>query len=261
MGRAGRRGAARDPGTSSGAVVSGPPLALVAGVGDGLGKAAARRFAKAGHTAVLVARKEEKLRRIAGEIEAEGGKAVVKPADLRHGDQIEAVFEETASLGRLDAVVFNAGAQHRQPFLEIEPAMFEKVWRLGCYAGFAVGRAAARQMVEHGKGTIIFTGATSAIRGGAEFTAFAAAKAGLRSVAQSMARSLGPRGIHVCHVIVDGVIDMPAIHERFPELIASLPEGGMLEPDAIAETYYALHCQDRSAWALEVDVRPWCERF
>lgn len=237
------------------------PVALVAGVGDGLGKAVARRFARAGHLVVLVARKEEKLQRIAGEIAAEGGEAVAAPADLRSEDRIRALFDETAALGRLDVVVFNAGAQHRQPFLEIEPAMFEKVWRLGCRAGFVVGQAAAERMVGHGRGTIIFTGATSATRGGAEFTAFAAAKAGLRSVAQSMARSMGPRGIHVCHVVVDGVIDMPAIHERFPELVAGLPEGGMLDTDAIAETYYALHCQDRSAWTLELDVRPWCEKF
>ena len=241
--------------------VSPRPLALVAGVGDGLGKAVARRFARAGHLVVLVARKEGKLQRIAGEIAAEGGEAVARPADLRSEEQIRTLFDDAAALGRLDVVVFNAGAQHRQPFLEIEPAMFEKVWRLGCRAGFVVGQAAAKQMVEHGRGTIIFTGATSATRGGAEFTAFAAAKAGLRSIAQSMARSLGPRGIHVCHVIVDGVIDMPAIHERFPDLVASLPEGGMLDTDAIAETFYALHCQDRSAWTLEVDVRPWCERF
>ena len=237
------------------------PLALVAGVGDGLGKAVARRFARAGHLAVLVARKEEKLRRIAAEIAAEGGEAVVKPTDLRDDDQVRALFDDVAALGRLDVAVFNAGAQHRQPFLEIEPSMFEKVWRLGCRAGFVVGQAAARQMVEHGRGTIIFTGATSATRGGAEFTAFAAGKAGLRSIAQSMARSLGPRGIHVCHVIVDGAIDMPAIHERFPDLVASLPEGGMLDTDAIAETYYALHRQDRSAWTLEIDIRPWCETF
>ena len=237
------------------------PLALVAGVGDGLGKAVARRFARAGHRVVLVARKEEKLQRIAGEIAAEGGDAVAKPADLRFEDQIRTLFDDAAALGRLDVVVFNAGAQHRQPFLEIEPDMFEKVWRLGCRAGFVVGQAAAKRMVEHGRGTILFTGATSATRGGAEFAAFAAAKAGLRSIAQSMARSLGPRGIHVCHVVVDGVIDMPAIHERFPDLVANLPEGGMLDTDAIAETYYALHCQDRSAWTLEIDVRPWCERF
>ena len=237
------------------------PLALVAGVGDGLGQAVARRFARAGHLAVLVARKEDKLRRIAAQIAAEGGEAVVKPTDLRDDDQVRALFDDVAALGRIDVAVFNAGAQHRQPFLEIEPSMFEKVWRLGCRAGFVVGQAAARQMVEHGRGTIIFTGATSATRGGAEFTAFAAGKAGLRSIAQSMARSLGPRGIHVCHVIVDGAIDMPAIHERFPDLVASLPEGGMLDTDAIAETYYALHRQDRSAWTLEIDVRPWCETF
>ena len=241
--------------------MNGRPIALVAGVGDGLGKAVARRFARAGHTAVLVARKEDRLERIAGEIAAEGGEAMARPTDLRFDDQVHALFEDVASLGRLDVVVFNAGAQHRQPFPDIDPAMFEKVWRLGCRAGFVVAQAAAKRMVEHGRGTIIFTGATAAVRGGAEFTAFAAAKAGLRSVAQSMARSLGPCGVHVCHVIVDGVIDMPAVHERFPDLVAGLPEGGMLEPDAIAETYYALHCQDRSAWTLEIDVRPWCERF
>ena len=237
------------------------PIALVAGVGDGLGKAAARRFARAGHLTVLVARKEEKLQSIAEEIAAEGGEAVVRTADLRFDDQVHAVFDSVAALGRLDVAVFNAGAQHRQSFLDIEPDMFEKVWRLGCRAGFVVGQAAAKQMVEHGRGTIIFTGATSATRGGAEFTAFAAAKAGLRSIAQSMARSLGRRGIHVCHVVVDGVIDMPAIHARFPDLVAGLPEGGMLDTDAIADTYYALHCQDRSAWSLEIDVRPWCENF
>ena len=237
------------------------PIALVAGVGDGLGKAVARRFARAGHLAVLVARKEERLERIAADIAAEGGEALVRTADLRFDAPVQAVFDEVAGLGRLDVAVFNAGAQHRQPFLDIDPVMFEKVWRLGCRAGFVVGQAAAKQMVEHGRGTIIYTGATSATRGGAEFTAFAAAKAGLRSISQSMARSLGPRGIHVCHVVVDGVIDMPAIHERFPDLVAGLPEGGMLDTDAIAESYYAVHCQDRSAWTLELDVRPWCEKF
>ena len=141
------------------------PLALVAGVGDGLGKAVARRFARAGHLAVLVARKQDKLLRIAAEIAAQGGEAVVRTADLRFDDQIHAVFDEVAGLGRLDVAVFNAGAQHRQPFLEIDPAMFEKVWRLGCRAGF------------------------------------------------------------------------------------------------IAQTYYSLHCQDRSAWSLELDIRPWCEKF
>ncbi|MGI9305178.1 MAG: SDR family NAD(P)-dependent oxidoreductase [Gammaproteobacteria bacterium] len=236
-------------------------VALVAGVGDGLGKAVAKRFAQAGHIAVLVARKQDKLERIAHEIRTEGGEAVAMPADLRKDSEIKQLFEGVANLGRLDVVVFNAGAQHRQPFLDVEPGMFEKVWRLGCYAGFVVGQEAARLMAPNGKGTILFTGATSAMRGGAEFVTFAAAKAGLRSVSQSMARTLGPMGVHVCHFVIDGVIDMPAIHERFPDLVSSLPEQRMLSTDAIAQSYYDVHCQDRSAWSLEVDLRPWCEKF
>lgn len=241
--------------------MSEPPVAIVAGVGDGLGGAISRRFAKAGHRVVLAARNRERLERIADEIASDGGEAVVQNTDLRSEEAIAELFERAADLGRLDVAVFNAGAQHRQAFLEIDPAMLEKVWRLGCYAGFVVGQQAARLMVPHGRGTILFTGATASVRGGAEFSTFAAAKAGLRAVTQSMARSLGPKGIHVCHIIIDGVIDMPAIHERFPDLVAKLPEGGMLDTDAIAETYFAVHNQDRSAWTLELDVRPWSENF
>lgn len=236
-------------------------VAVIAGVGDGLGSAVARRFAKAGHLTVLVARKRDRLERIADEIRGQGGAAEVAPTDLRDEAQIRDLFEKVGGLGPLGVTVFNAGAQHRQDPLEVESAMFEKVWRLGCHAGFMVGQAAARLMVGQGHGTIIFTGATASVRGGADFVAFAAAKAGLRSVAQSMARALGPRGVHVCHVVIDGVIDMPAIHERFPDLAASLPEDGMLSTAAIAETYHALHCQERSAWSFEVDVRPWSEPF
>ncbi len=236
-------------------------VAVVAGVGDGLGRAVARRFARAGHPTVLVARKRDRLERIAEEIRAEGGAAQVEPTDLRDPTQVRDLFAKAATLGPLGVTVFNAGAQHRQDPLEVEPEMFEKVWRLGCQAGFMVGQAAGRLMVPQGRGTIIFTGATASIRGGAEFVAFAAAKAGLRSVAQSMACALGPKGVHVCHVVIDGVIDMPAIRERFPDLVASLPEDGMLSTDAIAETYFALHNQARSAWSFEVDVRPWSENF
>jgi NAD(P)-dependent dehydrogenase (short-subunit alcohol dehydrogenase family) len=241
--------------------VSEQPVAVIAGVGDGLGGAIARRFGRAGHHVVLAARNEERLERIAGDIRSDGGAAEVWATDLRLDDAIAGLFDRAAELGRLDVGVFNAGAQHRQAFLEIDPAMLEKVWRLGCYAGFVVGQQAALRMVPHGRGSIIFTGATASMRGGAEFSTFAAAKAGLRAISQSMARALGPKGIHVCHIIIDGVIDMPAIHERFPDLVAKLPEGGMLNTDAIAETYYAVHCQDRSAWSLELDVRPWSENF
>lgn len=237
------------------------PVAVIAGVGDGLGQAVAHRFAKAGYNTILVARKRERLERIAEEIRTAGGAAVVEPTDLRDAQAVRDLFTRAAALGPLEVAVFNAGAQHHQDLLEVEPDMFEKVWRLGCFAGFVVGREAASHMVPKGRGTILFTGATASIRGGADFVTFAAAKAGLRSVAQSMARSLGPKGVHVAHIVVDGVIDMPAIHERFPDIAASVPEDGLLSTDAIAETYYAVHAQHRSAWTFEVDVRPWSELF
>lgn len=237
------------------------PVALIAGVGDGLGQAVAHRFAKAGHNTILVARKRERLERIADEIRRAGGAAVVEPTDLRDTEAVQDLFARAATRGPLEVVVFNAGAQHRQDLLDVEPDMFEKVWRLGCLAGFVVGREAASYMVPNRRGTILFTGATASIRGGADFVTFAAAKAGLRSVAQSMARSLGPKGVHVAHIVVDGVIDMPAIHDRFPDLAASAPEDGLLSCDAIAETYYGVHAQHRSAWTFEVDVRPWSEAF
>ena len=236
-------------------------LAVVVGVGDGLGGAVARRFAKAGMTAVLVARKQERLDRIAREIRDAGGTAIVEPLDIRDTNLVHSLFERCANLGPISCVVYNAGAQHRQDFLEVTPEMFEKVWRLGCHAGFVVGQAAAQVMVPNGNGTIIFTGATASVRGGAEFVTFAAAKAGLRSVAQSMARALGTRGIHVCHVVIDGVIDMPAIRERFPEVVAAKPEDGLLSPDDIAKAYLSIHNQARSAWSFEVDLRPWSESF
>ena len=163
--------------------------------------------------------------------------------------------------GPIEVAVFNAGAQHRKPLLEISADQFEKVWRLGCLGGFVFGREAIRHMLPRKRGTLLFTGATSALRGGAHFAAFAATKFGLRAVAQSMAREFGPQGIHVATVIVDGAIDMPAIHARFGDRIKDLPPDGLLNPDAIAETYFQLHQQQRSAWSLEADVRPYCEKF
>jgi NAD(P)-dependent dehydrogenase (short-subunit alcohol dehydrogenase family) len=139
--------------------------------------------------------------------------------------------------------------------------MFEQVWRLSCFAGFLVGREAARHMTPRNRGSILFTGATASVRGAAHFGAFAAAKGGLRQVAQSMARELGPQGIHVGHVIVDGLIDSPRVRERFPERVAAAGEDGMLKPDEIAESYLQLHEQARSAWTFELDLRPWKEKF
>ncbi len=174
---------------------------------------------------------------------------------LARFDRVEAAY------GPIAATVFNAGAQYRKPFLDIPPDLFEKVWRRGCYAGFLVGRAAARRMLPRGEGSILFTGATASIRGAAEFAAFSASKSGLRALAQSMARELGPQGIHVAHVVVDGLIDTPVIRERFAEQIAKLPEDGALSPEAIGQAYVDLHHQHRSAWSFEIDLRPWSENF
>ena len=238
------------------------PVALIAGVGDGLGGAVARRFAAAGFATVLVARSADRLERIADSIERAGGRGVAYVADLREEAAVEKLFDDVeAEVGTISVAVFNAGANYRNSILDTPADMFEKIWRLGCYAGFLIGREAARHMVPRGHGTIIFTGATASLRGSSQFAAFAAAKGGVRLVAQSIARELGPKGIHVASVIIDGMIDSPRVRERFPERVAHLPEDGMLKPADIAEVYFQIHQQPRSAWAFEVDLRPWKEPF
>jgi len=236
--------------------------AVVAGVGEGLGSAVARRFAAAGYNAVMWARSEDKVKGYAEQIRAKGGQATGMKVDVRVEQEVTDAFVRIErEHGPVEVAVFNAGAQHRKPLLEISADQFEKVWRLGCLGGFVFGREAIRHMLPRKRGTLLYTGATSALRGGANFAAFAATKFGLRAVAQSMAREFGPQGIHVATVIVDGAIDMPAIHQRFGDRIKDLPPDGLLNPDAIAETYFQLHQQQRSAWSLEVDVRPYCEKF
>jgi NAD(P)-dependent dehydrogenase (short-subunit alcohol dehydrogenase family) len=211
---------------------------------------------------VLVARSANRLARIAGEIESAGGRGIARVADLREESAVAKLFDDVeAEVGPIGVAVFNTGANYRASILDTPADMFDKIWRLGCYAGFLVGREAARHMVPRGQGTILFTGATASLRGAAQFAAFAAAKGGLRQVAQSMARELGPQGIHVASVIIDGMIDSQRVRERFPERVAQLPEDGMLKPAEIAEIYYQLHAQPRSAWSFEVDLRPYAERF
>jgi NAD(P)-dependent dehydrogenase (short-subunit alcohol dehydrogenase family) len=237
-------------------------VVLVAGVGDGLGSAVARRFARAGHPVVMIARDGERLARYVREIGAAGGKAHAMTADIREEDEVARVFDRVeAEVGPLAVAVFNTGANYRNSILDTPADMFENVWRLSCYAGFLVGREAARHMAPRGHGTIIFTGATASVRGAANFAAFAAAKGALRQVAQSMARELGPQGVHVASVIIDGVIDSPRMRERFPERMAALPAEGGLKPDHIAEVYWQIHNQPRDTWSFETDLRPWAERF
>ena len=220
-------------------------IAIVGGAGEGLGAALGRRFSAGGFEVVLSSRSRQ-----------DTGKA-----DLRSEDEVVSLFDRLEKQGPVEVAIFNAGANFRASILDTPAEMFEKVWRLGCYAGFLFGREAARRMLPRGKGTILFTGATASLRGAAQFAAFAAAKGGLRQVAQSMARELGPKNIHVAHVVIDGMIDNARTRERMAERVKELPKDGMLATDAIAELFWQIHTQPRSAWTFEADVRPWAEKF
>mgnify|MGYP001557055958 CR=1 FL=1 len=225
------------------------PVVLIVGVGEGLGYALGKRFAAAGFKVALAARGAERLEQLAEAIVGTGGEALALPTDARDERSVLALFDAIeTSHGPVEVTVFNVGAMYHAPIAEMPADMFEQAWRTGCYAGFLVGREAARRMAPRSRGTILFTGATASLRGGAHFAAFAAAKHGLRALAQSMARELDPRGIHVAHVVIDGRIG------------AQSGDLG-LAPDAIAETYYRIHAQPRSAWTFETDLRPWAERF
>jgi len=228
-------------------------VALVVGVGPGLGSALARRFAKAGMAVALARRDAGKLKDLAGEI---GGQAYA--CDVAAPNSVSALFQSVEhDFGVPDLVAFNAGAYMRGGILEIAPEDFERCWRIGCMGGFLVGQAAAYRMVPAGRGTILFTGATASLRGSAGFVNLAMPKFGLRAVAQSMARELGPKGIHVAHVLIDGQI----AGERPGYRPEERGEDALLSPDAIAESYYQLHIQPRSAWTQELDLRPWVEKF
>ena len=231
-------------------------VAVIVGVGPGLGFALAKRFASAGMGVAMAARNREKLGQLLEKTPIEGARTYACDATDRAA--VDRLFAEIdRDLGAPEVAVFNAGAFQPGSILEIEPAEFERCWRIGCLAGFLVGQAAARRMVAQGRGTILFTGATAALRGSARFANLAVPKFGLRALAQAMARELGPQGIHVGHVIIDGQIRS----ERYAHLEAERGPDALLEPDAIAEMYYQLHAQPRSAWTLELDLRPWSEKF
>jgi len=236
--------------------------ALVIGAGDATGGAIARRFAREGLTACVVRRHEDKLRALVERIEAEGGRARAFGADARREDEIEKLFATIEDeIGPLEVVVFNIGANVMFPIRDTTTRVFSKVWEMACLAGFLTGREAARRMVPRGSGTILFTGATASVRGSNGFAAFASAKHGLRALAQSMARELGREGIHVAHVVIDGAIDTEWIRENFPAAYARKDQDGILSPDAIADAYWTLHAQHRSAWTHELDLRPWMESW
>jgi NAD(P)-dependent dehydrogenase (short-subunit alcohol dehydrogenase family) len=235
---------------------------LVIGAGDATGGAIARRFAREGFIACVTRRHADKLQPLIGRIEAEGGRARGFGSDARDEAQMaELVGGIERDVAPIEVAVFNIGANVRFNVTDTTERVYRKVWEMGALAGFLMGREVAKVMLPRGRGTILFTGATASIRGSAGFAAFAGAKHALRALAQSMARELGPQGIHVAHVVIDGAIDTRFIAENFPERYALKERQGILDPDAIAEAYWQLHLQPRSAWTHELDLRPWIESW
>jgi len=238
------------------------PLALVVGAGDATGGAIARRFAREGFTACVTRRNKDSLTPLVQAIEADGGKALAFGCDARSEEATVQLFKQLEQdHGEVEVLVFNIGANVFFGITDTTERVYRKVWEMGALAGFLAGREAARVMLPRKRGTIIFTGATASIRGGSGFSAFASAKFALRALAQSMARELGPQGIHVAHSIIDGAIDTDFIRNTFPETYALKDQGGILNPEHIAEQYWQLHMQPRDCWTQELDLRPWMETF
>ena len=237
-------------------------VALVIGAGDALGGAIARRFAREGYVAVGVRRQQDKLTALVEAIEAEGGKAFGFGCDARKEEEVIALYNRIeAEIGPIEVCVFNIGANVRFSISDTTARVYFKVWEMACFAGFLTGREAARRMEPRGRGTILFTGATASVRGREGFSAFSGAKHALRALAQSMARELGPKGIHVAHTLIDGPIDTQWIAENFPESYARKAQDGILDPDHIADNYWHLHTQPRDSWTHELDLRPWSESW
>ncbi|HIQ54947.1 MAG TPA: SDR family oxidoreductase [Pseudomonas pachastrellae] len=238
------------------------PVAVVIGAGDATGGAIARRFAREGFTLCVTRRNADSLSELVGQIESDGGKAHAFGCDARSEEEMVGLFEHIErDIGPVEVAIFNIGANVRFGITETTARVYRKVWEMAGFAGFLTGREAAKVMLPRGKGTIIFTGATASLRGGSGFSAFAGAKFALRALAQSMARELGPQGIHVAHPIIDGAIDTAFIRDNFPERYALKDQDGILNPDHIADQYWAIHAQPRDSWTHELDLRPWMETF
>jgi NAD(P)-dependent dehydrogenase (short-subunit alcohol dehydrogenase family) len=240
-------------------------VALLVGAGDAIGAAVARRFAVGGYSVCIARRNAEKSQGLVQDVVSSGGSAHAVGTDVRNEEAVRALFAQVeAELGPVEICLFNAGANVKSPLIDTSAGLFFKAWELACYAGFLTGREAASYMVPRGRGTILFTGATASVRGGSGFAAFAAAKFGLRAVAQSMARELAPRNIHVAHLIIDGAIDSEAIHRRLSAATGAMPDlapDSLIQTSSVAEAYWALHNQSRDGWTHELDLRPYSERW
>jgi NAD(P)-dependent dehydrogenase (short-subunit alcohol dehydrogenase family) len=234
----------------------------VIGAGDATGGAIARRFAREGFVACVTRRSADKLQPLVDGIRAEGGEAHGFASDARKEEEVAELVERIErDIGPIEAFVFNIGANVPCSILDETARKYFKIWEMACFSAFLTAQAVARRMVTRGRGTILFTGATAGLRGASHFAAFAGAKHGLRALAQSMARELGPRNIHVAHVVVDGAIDTDFIRDTFPDLYARKDQDGILDPEHIADNYWFLHAQPRDAWTFELDLRPWMEKW
>lgn len=237
-------------------------VVLVIGAGDATGGAIAKRFAREGYVACVTRRSADKLQPLVDEIRAAGGEAHGFASDARKEEEVAALVEGIErDIGPIEAFVFNIGANVPCSILEETARKYFKIWEMACFSAFLTAQAVARRMVTRERGTILFTGATAGLRGAAHFAAFAGAKHGVRALAQSMARELGPRNIHVAHVVVDGAIDTAFIRDSFPDIYARKDQDGILDPEHIADNYWFLHAQPRDAWTFELDLRPWMEKW
>ena len=242
------------------------PAALIIGAGDATGGAIARCFARGGYAACVTRRSADKLQTLKETIEAEGGICHAFGSDARKEEEVVALVEQIEStIGPIEVLVFNIGANAPSSVLDETARKYFKIWEMACFSGFLNGREVAKRMITRSgpnrKQSIIFTGATASLRGSAGFAAFSGAKMALRALAQSMARELGPPGIHVAHSIIDGAIDTAFIRDTFPERYALKEQDGILNPDHIADAYWMLHQQPRDAWTHELDLRPYMEKF
>ncbi len=240
--------------------------AAVIGAGDFIGGAIARKFAAEGFTVFAGRRNGDKLAPLVQEIEAAGGRVRARALDARKEEDVAAFLQEADREAPLEICIFNIGANVNFPLTETTSRVFRKVWELACYAGFLTGREAASLMLPRGQGAIFFTGATASLRGGVGYAAFAAAKSGLRAVAQSAARELGPKNIHVAHLVIDAGVDTDWVRNRVKEregedALNNLAPDRLMRPSSVAEAYWQLYKQPRDAWTFELEIRPYGEKW
>jgi NAD(P)-dependent dehydrogenase (short-subunit alcohol dehydrogenase family) len=237
-------------------------VALIVGAGDAIGSAITRQFAQAGLIVCAARRNADRLEPLINELTESGHSAHAFACDARKEDAVIELFAHIeANIGVIDVVIFNVGANVPMSIIDTDSKKFYKIWEMACFSGFLVGREAARVMSTRGTGTIIFTGATASVRGGAGFAAFASAKHGLRALAQSMARELGPKNIHVAHIVIDAAVDTQWIRDNFADAEAMQQQDGIVAPEDLAQNYVNLYKQPRNCWTHELDVRPWSEKW